>query len=122
MTGIKYFLLFLNENWTLLLVCLGVLLSILQKTADFLAKTDEEKIAAAKEQIRQTILKLISDAEEDYADWNKSGSVKRAQVISQIFEQYPILSKAIRQEDLIAFIDAQIDQALVTLQKIIQKE
>lgn len=122
MASIKNFLSFLNENWTMILVCIGIIISITKKTISFFSKTDEERIAIAKEQIKHTVLKLITDAEEDYAEWNKSGAIKRSQVIEQIFEMYPILSKAINQEELIRFIDEQIDESLVTLREIIENK
>ena len=37
---------------------------------------DEEKIEIAKMQIQETILKMISDAEVDYEEWNKAGGYK----------------------------------------------
>jgi hypothetical protein len=40
------------------------------------------------------MLKLISDAEVDYEAWNKAGSIKRAQVVQRVYEQWPILNKA----------------------------
>lgn len=122
MASIKNFLSFLNENWTMILVCIGIIISITKKIISFFSKTDEERIAIAKEQIKHTVLKLITDAEEDYAEWNKSGAIKRSQVIEQIFEMYPILSKAINQEELIRFIDEQIDESLVTLREIIENK
>ena len=67
------------------------------------------------------ILKKISDAEEEYEKWVEAGSVKRAKVMEEIFKQYPILSKVTNQEELIQWIDTQIDDALVELRKIIEK-
>lgn len=122
MDSIKNFLSFLNENWTMILVCIGIVVSIVRKTLLFFSKTDEERIDIVKEQIRHTILKLITDAEEDYAEWNKSGAIKRSQVIEQIFEMYPILSKVVNQNELIKFIDEQIDKSLVTLREIIENK
>ena len=66
------------------------------------------------------MLKMISDAEANYADWNKAGEIKRSQVIKEIYERYPILSKAINQEEMIAWIDNEIDNSLKTLREIIK--
>lgn len=64
-------------------------------------------------------MKLISDAEVDYEDWNKAGSIKRAQVIQKIFTDYPVLSKVANQEELIKWIDTMIDESLKELRKIV---
>ena len=68
-------------------------------------KSDEEKIDIAQKQIRETMLKLITDAEQDYDEWKLAGSIKRAQVIDKIFANYPILSKVTDQKESIKWID-----------------
>lgn len=52
------------------------------------------------------------------AGLQKAGSVKRAQVIEEIFEKYPILSKVTDQEALISWIDETIDDALKTMREV----
>lgn len=120
MEGIKNLLTFLNENWTLILVCIGLIVSIGQKTIAYFSKTDEEKIEIAKKQIEQAILQMITEAEKDYASWSKAGEIKRSKVIEKIYEKYPVLSKAVDQDALIQWIDEEIKKALVTLRKIIE--
>lgn len=122
LNGVKNFLEILNANWTTILVVLGIIISIVQKTIKYFSKTDEERIAIAKEQIKEKMLKLIGDAEEDYEDWKKAGELKRAQVIGEIFKDYPILSKVVDQKELIKWIDDTIDDSLVTLRKIVEKK
>ena len=119
--GIKNFLMFLNDNWTSIAVILGLIAGLYQKIRAYLKQSDAQKIEAAKAQIRAAMLKLISDAEVDYESWNQAGSVKRSQVIQRIFQDYPILSKAIDQEAVIAWIDEQINASLKELRKIVAK-
>ena len=85
------------------------------------ARKNSEKIIIAKTHIKETVLKLVTDAEEDYQEWVKAGAVKRAQVIEQIFLTYPVLSKVTDQETLIIWIDETIDNALETLRNIISE-
>lgn len=120
--GIKNFLYFLNDNWTSILVIVVLLGSIVKKTVDFMKKSKEEKIAIAKEQIRQTALKLVTNAECDYLEWNKAGSIKRSQVIDEIFEKYPILSKVTNQEELVNWIDEVINEALDTMRDVFAEQ
>lgn len=120
MEGLQKFLQLLNDNWTSILVCIGLVIGIVKKTQDYMSKSQDEKIEIAKKQIQTTILKMISDAEVDWQEWSKAGSIKRAQVIKQIYEEYPILSKVVDQKALIEWIDEQIDSALDTLREIVK--
>lgn len=120
MEGLQKFLQFLNDNWTSILVCIGLVIGIVKKTQDYMSKSQDEKIEIAKKQIQTTILKMISDAEVDWQEWSKAGSIKRAQVIKQIYEEYPILSKVVDQKALTEWIDEQIDSSLNTLREIVK--
>ena len=117
--GIKNFLSFVNDNWTTIAVIISLIIVITRKIIAFMKQSDEQKIEAAKIHIREGILKMITDAEVDYENWNKAGSVKRSQVIQKVFLDYPILSKVVDQEALIAWIDEMIDKSLKELRKIV---
>lgn len=121
LNGIKNFLEFINQNWTTLIIIAGLIIAIVKKAKSYFSKSDEEKIEIAKQQVKEIILKLISDAEVDYEEWKKAGSIKRSQVIKEIFIEYPILSKAVDQEELINWIDEMIDESLVTLREIVKE-
>lgn len=118
--GVKNFLELVNENWTTIIVIIGLVIAVTKKAINYFSKSDEEKIAIAKKQIQETMLKLITDAEQDYEEWKQAGSIKRAQVIDELFANYPILSKVTNQKDLIKWIDDTIDEALVTLREIVE--
>lgn len=120
LNGIQNFLEFVNNNWTNIMVIIGLVIATVSRVKNYLNKSDEEKIAIAKEQIREIMLKLVVDAETDYTEWTKSGSIKRSQVIKQIFEKYPILSKVADQEELVGWIDDMIDEALNTMAETIK--
>ncbi len=120
--GLKNFLLFINENWTSILVIFGLILMLWKKIENYNKLSTEEKIAIAKRQIQERMLKLISDAEENYEDWAKAGEIKRAEVIARIYDEYPILSSVVNQDELIAWIDEQIDAALPTLRDLWEKK
>lgn len=118
LTGIKNFLQLVNDNWTVIIVIIGLLIAIGKKAKSYFAMSDDEKIAIAKKQIQETMLKMVSDAEEDYLEWIEAGSIKRSQVIEKIFLTYPVLSKVTNQEELVAWIDDTIDEALKTMRGI----
>lgn len=122
LTSVQSLLQYINDNWTCIIIIIGLALSLSKKIADYSKKSDEEKIEIAKQQIRETILKLVTDAEEDYYQWVSAGSVKRSQVIDQIFAKYPVLSKVTNQQELIDWIDEVINEALKTMRDIIEKQ
>jgi hypothetical protein len=119
LTGIQNFLQFINDNWTAIIIIIALGLSIALKIKNLFTKGKNGQIEIAKAQIKQIILKLITDAEIDYNDWVKSGSIKRAQVIQKIYADYPILAKVTDQETLIAWIDTEINNSLKELRKIV---
>lgn len=121
LNGIKNFLEIINENWTTIIVIIGLVIGVVQKIRKYITLTDEEKVEIAKTQIKETILKLISDAETDYHEWKKAGSIKRSQVIEDIFIKYPILSKVADQGAIVDWIDNEINCALNTLRDIIEE-
>ena len=118
LNGIKNFLSLINDNWTTILVIIGLALALWKKIESYSKLSTEKKIEIAKKQISENILKLITQAEKDYAEWEKAGSIKRSEVISEIYKEYPILAKVVNQEELVKWIDEQIDNALPTLRDI----
>ena len=56
---------------------------------------------------------------EDYKEWEKAGSIKRAQVIQKIYTEYPILAKVADQAEVVKFIDDAINTSLKELRKIV---
>lgn len=121
LNGIKNFLSLINDNWTTILVIVGLDLALWKKIESYSKLSTDNKIEIAKKQISENILKLITQAEKDYAEWEKAGSIKRSEVISEIYKEYPILAKVVNQEELVKWIDEQIDNALPTLREIIKQ-
>lgn len=122
LTGIKNVLEYINNNWVVIVVILSLIITIVKKVKNFFNKSKEEKIAIAKKQIKEVMLKLTTDAETDYLEWFKAGAIKRSQVINQIFEMYPILSNVVNQEDIIAWLDEMIEDSLETMREIFAKQ
>lgn len=119
LNGIQNFLQFINNNWTAIIIIISLIIAIVQKAKSYFSKSNAKKVEVAKAQISEIVLKLITDAETDYEDWTKAGSIKRAQVIQQIFADYPVLSKVTNQSEIIQFIDDAINSSLKELRKIV---
>ena len=121
LTGIQKFLDFINENWTIIASIITVIIVITKKAKSYFSLSQEEKLEIAKTQISEIMLRLVTEAECDYREWVKAGSIKRSQVIDEIFAMYPILSKITNQEEIIKWIDDMIDEALKEMRKIFEE-
>lgn len=121
LNGVYNFLNFVNNNWTMIFAIIVLLIAIGRKIVFFFSKSKEEQLEIAKAQIKEVMLRLVTEAECDYYEWIKSGEIKRAQVIDEVFAMYPILSKVTNQADVIAWIDDAIDEALKTMRKIFEE-
>lgn len=119
LNGVQNFLTLVNDNWTTIMVVIGLAIAVVRKAKTYFAKSDDEKVEIAKAQIRETILRMVTEAEVDYEEWNKAGSIKRSQVIGQIYADYPVLSKVVDQQALTAWIDETIDESLKTLREVV---
>lgn len=122
MQGIQNFLFLINDNWMNIVVTIGLILTIYKKATTYFSKSKEEKIAIAKAQIKERMLKMITDAEVDFHQWKQAGSIKRSQVIGEIFKNYPILAKSIDQQEVIHWIDQEINLSLETLKKVVTEK
>lgn len=119
LNGVQNFLMLVNDNWTTIVVVIGLVIAIARKAKTYFAKSDDEKVEIAKAQIQETILRMVTEAEIDYEEWNKAGSIKRSQVIGQVYADYPVLSKVVDQQALTAWIDETIDESLKTLREVV---
>ena len=121
LTGIQNFLEFVNENWTMIACIITLVIAIIKKAKSYFSLSVDEQIKIAKTQISEIMLRLVTEAECDYREWVKAGSIKRSQVIDEIFAMYPILSEITNQEEIIGWIDEMIDEALKEMRKIFEE-
>lgn len=121
MKGIQNLLEFINENWTSIMICVGVGISVYRKIKNYFNLSTDEKIEISKKQIKETILKTVSDAEIDYEELRGAGVLKRSEVIAKIYKDYPILNKIVDQELLLKELDTLIDGALEEIRSVVSK-
>lgn len=114
-------LMWLKDNWLTLVIDLILIAEIIKQVYVFMNKSKEQKIEIIKAKINEIMLNYVKQAEEDYQDVVKAGALKRAQVIQQLYADYPELSTVINQEEIINYLDESIDNALKTLREIIKE-
>lgn len=132
MKGILKFLEIIEQNWTTIVAIATLLFVIYMKAKNTLnrwismsdAERQREKevqIEIAKQAIANYILSLVATAEVEW-DGSGLGVIKRAQVIEKIYKEFPILLEIVNQEELIGFIDKQIDAALEIVREKLRKK
>ena len=122
LTGIQNFLNFINENWTMIASIITVAIVIVKKAMSYFGLSKDEQIKIAKAQIKEIMLRLVTEAENDYQEMIKSGAIKRSQVIDEIFAMYPVLSRVTNQEEIISWIDDVIDDTLKEMRKVFEEQ
>jgi hypothetical protein len=65
---------------------------------------------------------LTANAEENWNHLDKSGIIKRSEVLNIIYESYPILKELYDEEWIVSEIDRIINQTLLDIRKITRKE
>lgn len=117
------------ENWasiaTIICLCIGLYFKVKDIIDKYLAMNEAEKAAAAEEAVeaakrtlKETILLYVNKAENDWAEEaGKMGKTKKAQVISEIFKDFPELAGTETNNEILWFIDNLIDKALEEMNK-----
>lgn len=121
MNAIKNMLQFVNNNWAWIVVVIALIVYVALRIRKHFTDADNKDFDIAKAQVANVILRLVAGAEEEYKTVRGAGAIKRAQVIAQIYENYPILSRIVDQEAVTTWIDTLIDDALGNLRRIAEK-
>lgn len=132
MNGINNFLEYINNNWTSISILLVLILGIYAKAKKFYQnwqkKTDEEKqaefdraVEEARNALAKFILGYVSEAEVRWKEQGM-GEIKRSEVLTRVYQQYPILTAVADQDKLVGYIDVLIDEALKTVREKIRVE
>ena len=134
MNSILNLLKWLNDNWasivTIVVLVVGLYFKAKSLYIRYKNMTEEEKqaefdkaVANAREALKEIILSYVSKAEVEWkAEGTKLGKTKRAEVISEIYDKYPVLVEVADQKELLEYIDMLIDQALVIVRETIRTE
>lgn len=133
MTSLTKLLQFIVDNWSQIIILATLILTIITRTEKFIrdwkAKSQEQKekemqeafdkaVMAAKNALADYILILVSKAEIDWQSADgKLGATKRAQVIEEIYNKYPILEQVQDKKELLNYIDTLINDALKTVRE-----
>nr|DAR94444.1 MAG TPA: hypothetical protein [Caudoviricetes sp.] len=121
MTGLTNFVNLIQHNWTNIIVVLGVLAAIARTIVSYSTMTEEQRVQSALKVVSEELMKLMCQAEIQWKDYKQSGELKRSQVIKDIYNQFPFLSKYMDQDKLIKTIYEMIDKQMDNMNKLIEK-
>ena len=110
---------FLDSAWSIFIVLLGIFIFLYSKITNYIKLSKEQKVEAALKVVKAELLKLMSDAEIEWQEFNKSGEIKKSQVISEIYKKFPFLAEYISQDELIAKIGEMIEEQKAKMDEII---
>lgn len=120
MTSLTNLLKFLDENWSQVIIILALAFTVYKKYQSFSKMSQKEKVDTAILIVSQIILEKLASAEDEWAKYKKTGTIKRSKVINEIYEQYPVLKTYADQDYIISKIDEFIDKGLEDLEKTIK--
>lgn len=118
MEGIIKFLKLIEENWTLIITLIGLILGIYTKIKKYIKLSREEKINIALEQVKSSMLSLVVEAEKEYK--SDTGKLKRSKVLNEIYTKYPELKTVIKQEELEKELDDLIKESLEKMKEMLE--
>ena len=119
MKGISNTLFFIQENWSNIIFIFSIILVCCDKVRDYVKLSKEDRVEATLVIIKEELLKLMSEAELDWKHIQKSGELKKSQVIKKIYEQFPNLNEYVDQDELIERISNMIDEGMEKMNAII---
>jgi len=118
--GIKNLLSLVTANWALITVIIGLGIGIYARVKTYLKLTNDQKVNLAFTSVSKIILDLVTNAQDKFGvDMNV---IKRSNVLSAIYSQFPILTEVMDQDTVTAKIDKLIDDAIAEMKEVLAKK
>lgn len=136
MKGIQNFLALVQNNWTTISFFLVVIFGAITKGLRFYKKWKDknekereealDKILKEKEEallavVKEWILKMMCDAELEWANFKAAGGIKRSGVFEKIYTQFPQLADFVDQDRIIQEISKFIEDNMDEMNKVMNE-
>lgn len=119
MNGLSNTLSFIQENWTNILLVITVIITVIYRVFSFTKLSKEQKVQAILTIVKSELLKFMSEAEIDWKEYEKSGLLKKSDVITKIYDKFPLLKEYLDQETLIQKISDMIENGMIEMNKVV---
>lgn len=121
MNGINNFANLIQGQWTNIVVVIAIIAGLVRSIITYYTMNEEQRVQAALKVISEEIMKMMVQAEIQWKDYKKSGELKRSQVIKDIYNQFPFLSRYMDQEKLVQTIYDMIDKQMDNMNELMKK-
>lgn len=121
MNGINNFANLIQGQWTNILVVIAIVAGLIRSIINHSTMNEEQRVQAALKVISEELMKMMVQAEIQWKDYKKSGELKRSQVIKDIYNQFPFLSRYMDQEKLVQTIYDMIDKQMDNMNELMKK-
>lgn len=121
MAGFNNFIHLIQNQWTNIVVVIAIIATVIRTTLNYSALSQEQRVQSALKVINEELMKLMCQAEIQWKDYKKSGDLKRSQVIKDIYNQFPFLSKYMDQDALVKKIYEMIDKQMDNMNNLLNK-
>lgn len=119
MQGLQNTINFFIDNWSNIIILACLIYGIILRVKKFHKLSEEEKVDAALAIVSKQLLKWMSDAELQWSDIKKSGELKKSEVITKIYKEFPNLKEFVDQDKLLQTISDMIDENMEQLNKVL---
>ena len=121
MNGINNFANLIQGQWTNIVVVIAIVAGLVRSIITYYTMNEEQRVQAALKVISEELMKMMVQAEIQWKDYKKSGELKRSQVIKDIYNQFPFLSRYMDQEKLVQTIYEMIDKQMDNMNELMKK-
>ena len=121
MNGINNFANLIQGQWTNIVVVIAIVAGLVRSIINYYTMNEEQRVQAALKVISEELMKMMVQAEIQWKDYKKSGELKRSQVIKDIYNQFPFLSRYMDQEKLVQTIYEMIDKQMDNMNELMKK-
>ena len=104
-----------------LIVLVLAILAGIREYKKYMNMSKEDRLKAILTIVKKEDLELMCSAEEIYSEYEKSGKLKESNVISEIYEKFPVLSEFKNQDEIIDIISGFIKDEMDSMNKIVNK-
>ena len=104
-----------------LIVLVLAILAGIREYKKYMNMSKEDRLKAILTIVKKEVLELMCSAEEIYSEYEKSGKLKESNVISEIYEKFPVLSEFKNQDEIIDIISGFIKDEMDSMNKIVNK-
>lgn len=121
MTGFNNFIHLIQSQWTNIVVVIAIIATVVKTALSYSNMTEEQRVQSALKVVKEELMRLMCQAEIQWKDYKKSGDLKRSQVIKDIYNQFPFLSKYMDQDKLVKTIYEMIDKQMDNMDNLLNK-